>query len=372
MGLDKNALALAAKINKEVGDDLIVVASDLRPANTFASGSLSLDLALGGGWPGNHWVEIFGKESHGKTAVALKTIAANQERDPNFSTLWIAGEHYDADQATALGVRNEQVLVVPTQTMEHAFDTMLAYAESRAVDAIVLDSYPALVPSEEEAKDMDESVMALGARLFGKFFRKVGPAMRRGGEDRPLLGIVINQQRDKIGGWAPPGVIPQTTPGGNAKNYAYYTRVQVKRDDWITDAVPGKGKINVGQTIKVETVKNKATAPKQVATFDFYFRDAPTKGFLRGEYDVVKEYILLGIVHDVIQRKGAFYHFADQRWQGKEALFTGIAEDVELRARLESQVRERALNKPREVTEEDLEAAAVEGTRRVKRREPAA
>ena len=369
--MNKDALALAAKINKDIGDDLIVVASDMRPARTFPSGSLSLDLALGGGWPGNHWVEIYGKESHGKTAVTLKTIAANQERDPNFTTLWIAGEHYDTAQAAALGVNNEQMLVVPTQTMEHAFDTMLAYAESRAVDAIVLDSYPALVPSEEEAKDMDESVMALGARLFGKFFRKVGPAMRRGATERPLLGIIVNQQRDKIGGWAPNGMIPQTTPGGNAKNYAYYTRVQVKRDDWIVDSVPGKGKINVGQTIKIETVKNKATAPKQVATVDFYFRDAPTKGFLRGEYDTVKENILLGIVHDVIERRGAYYHFGGQSWQGKDPMFTGIAEDVELRAELEAQVREKALSKPREVTEEDLQAAAAE-PRKVRRRDPAA
>src|SRR5213076_1488749 len=121
MGLNTEALALAARINKELGEGAVIVASDMRVPKTFTTGSLSLDIALGGGWPGNQWSEIIGKEGYGKTAITLKTIAANQRINPDFSTLWVAAEHYDTRQAKALGVDNSRVVVVSTQDMVVAY-----------------------------------------------------------------------------------------------------------------------------------------------------------------------------------------------------------------------------------------------------------
>jgi recombination protein RecA len=372
VALNPEAVALAAKINKEHGEGALITASEMQAPPRFPSGSPTLDLALGGGWPGNQWVEVYGPESNGKTAIVLKTIAANQALDPDFTTLWVAGEHYDYDQASALGVNNDQVVVLDTQDMVLAFETMLDYAESRAADAIVLDSYPALIPPEEEQKDLDEAVVAVGARLFGKFFRKAGKATRRSHihEDRPLLGIIINQQRDKIGGFAPHGMIPQTTPGGNAKNYAFYTRVLVKRDEYIQESVPGKNlKVKVGQVIKVTTIKNKSNAPQQVANIDFYFRDGVTSDFKRGEYDTTKELIILGLLYDLIVRKGAYFEYGEHRWRGRDAMVDGIREDLDVQQALEREVSEVALHKgPMEITEENIEKATSEGKRRVSRR----
>lgn len=381
MTINKEALALIAQVNKAHGDGTICFASDMRIARRFTSGSLSLDIALGGGWPGNQWVEVIGKESNGKTAIVLKTLAANQRLDENFTALWIAAEHYDTDQAQALGVDNERVIVVPTQEMEFAYDTMLEFAVSRSVDMIVLDSYPALIPDEEAEKDMGEAVMALGARLTGKFFRKSGAATKRSltdPEDRPMLGIVINQYRDAIGKFSPHGT-PQTTPGGSGKNYAFYTRVDVRRDEYILESRPGKGKVQVGQVIKVKTVKNKSAAPQQVATIDFYFRSAPYLNFRRGEYDTVKEIMTMGVLFDVIKRKGAYFEidngvYDDKgkpvlRWQGKEAMLAAIREEVDLQEDLYKRVLEASTHADeRSITEEDLDTAASAGTKKVTRK----
>lgn len=371
MPINKDALALVAKVNKQLGDPgAVVLASDMRVAKRFPSGSLSLDVALGGGWPGNQWIEIVGKESHGKTAVVLKTIAANQEIDPTFTTLWIAAEHYDSDQAAALGVNNSMVIVHSTQTMEEAYTAMLEFAKSRTVDCIVLDSYPALIAAEENEKEMDEATMALGARLTGKFFRKAGSATRRSlvDDDRPLLGIIINQYRDAIGQFSPHGT-PKTTPGGNAKNYAFYVRVECRRDEYIQEARPGKGKINVGQVIKVKTIKNKSAAPQQVASLDFYFRDAPVLGFKRGEIDVVKELVTMGILLDVIERKGPWFKFAEKQWQGKDALVADLRQDMDLREHLDKAVRLAAehIDEAYSISEEDVAAAETSGKRQVSR-----
>lgn len=370
--MNATAMALAAKINKEYGEGTIIPASQMRIARRYTSGSVAIDIALGGGWPANQWSEIIGKESHGKTAVTLKTIAANQAQDPNFTTLWVAAEHYDTEQAEALGVDKERVLVVRTQAAELALQTMLEYAESRSVDCVVLDSYPALIPDEEAGKDMDDFVVALGARLMGKFFRKAGAATRRSmtdPDDRPMLGLIINQYRDAIGQFSPQPGTPKTSPGGKAKNYAYYVQVEVTRTEYIDEPRPGKGKVRVGQTIKVKTVKNKSAAPQQIATVDFYFRSAPFLGFTRGDYDTAKELITMGVLFDVIKRGGAYFSYGDIRWHGRPEMEKAIYPDLTLQESIRRDVLEASkhVDEKRTIASEDIDAAENAGSRRVKK-----
>jgi recombination protein RecA len=189
-------------------------------------------------------------------------------------------------------------------------------------------------------------------------------------DDRRILGIFINQFRDKIGGFSPVGT-PQTTPGGNAKNYSFYQQVDVKRDEWIEEKVPGKDlKVRVGQTIKIKTVKNKQAPPQQVASVDFYFRDAPLLGFSRGEYDRVKEVLTLGLVYDLIVRKGAYFSYGDERWQGRDNMLQAFREQPDLLDALDSDVRQIALQGQggREITDEGLARAETAGKRTVKKR----
>ena len=382
MSLTPEAEALIAKINKTYGEGSVVHAKDIQIHKRYTTGWLGLDVALGGGWPANQPIEILGRESHGKTAVVLKTIAANQAADPNFTCLWVAAEHYDVDQATALGVDNDRIIVHSTQAMEEAFEVMLAFGEAKAVDAIVLDSYPALIADDEAAKDMDEfATMAVGARLFGKFFRKWGGQVHNditNPEAKPLLGpIIINQFRDKIGGFSPRGT-PQTSPGGNAKNYAYYVRVEVARDEFITETFKGVD-TKVGQTIKVKTTKNKSAAPQQMAVIDFYFRDAPKHGFKRGQYDLGADMVLMAVLFGVITKRGAWFYFENgevdesgkpkHRWQGKEALTEAILADPVLKAAVEAQVRVKAADPTslNSITEDDVTDAKNAGVRKVSR-----
>ncbi|KJK56221.1 hypothetical protein UK12_23845 [Saccharothrix sp. ST-888] len=294
---------------------------------------------LGGGWPGNQWSEIIGTESSGKTTIAHKTIAANQTADPEFTTLWIAAEGYDQEWAEELGVDTSRVLVHSTNSMEEAYTAMLDAAESRAVDAIVLDSYPALIANDENAKEMDEHTISAGARVTGKFFRKSGAVTKRSlaAEERPLLGIVINQWRDKIGGFSPNGITPKTSPGGNAKNYAYYVRLEVARTEWIDEKRPGKGIARCGQVIKLKTIKNKAAAPQQVASIRFFFADSPS-GFKKGAYDSAAETVAMGVLYGVITKAGSWYSFGEQRWHGEASMAETITEDTDLRAQIDVEV----------------------------------
>jgi len=183
---------------------------------------------------------------------------------------------------------------------------------------------------------MSEATVGRGALLTNKFFRVVGTAMKRSlvEDERPVLGLIINQYRMKI------GVMhgdPRTTPGGEGKNYAFFTRCEVKRDEWI-EVGTGQNKVRVGQRIKVRTLKNKTAPPQRVAYFDYYFAEggdcAP------GEFDFAKEIASLAVIKGFIDRKGGWYYYGERKWQGIEPVISSIREELDLKEELQKAVLE--------------------------------
>lgn len=328
-----------SNINKKMGADTIVLGSEItEKGKRFTSGSVAIDVALGGGWPANQWHEIIGEASNGKTAIALKTIAANQAKDPEFTTVWVAAEEWVSEYAEMCGVDLSRVYVVSTNVMEEAYEAVIQITESKTVDCIVIDSLPALVPASEDEKEMEESTVGRSALMTNKFFRKVGKASKRSltHPERPFIGLMINQWRSKI------GVMygdPRTTPGGLGKDYAFFTRIEVRRDEWI-EAGTGQEKRRVGQSIKVRTLKNKSAPPSQVAIVDFYFADGGD--IPAGEFDFAKEMLAIGILNKVIKRAGAYYRYEFlgelRQWQGSDSMLASIREEIDLKEALEKDV----------------------------------
>ena len=349
MTINSDALKVAAVINKKLGDNTVVLAGNIRPAKRITTGSLTLDVVLGGGWPMNHWVEVVGEASHGKTALALKTIAANQKTNPDFTAVWVAAEDFDSNYAKMCGVDTNRILLIETNSMEDAFDAVIQFMESKAIDMVVVDSLPALVPSAEDEKTMEEFTVGRGALITNKFFRKVASATRRDliEEERPVLGIMINQYRMKI------GVMhgdPRTTPGGLGKDYAYSIRCEVKRDEWL-EAGTGQDKRRIGQTIRVRTIKNKTFPPQQTAYLDFYFADGGDID--AGGYDTGKEIIALAILNGIVERRGGWMYYQDRKWQGSAALIESIRAEVDLKEELTKAVMDTLKTTPVLVSHEE-------------------
>ena len=338
MSINPEAMKIMAQLNKKFGEGVVVLGADIKTdlVKRITTGSTTFDYVLGGGFPANQWNELIGEPSHGKTAIALKTIAANQALNPEHTTVWVAAEQWVPEYAEMCGVDTSRVIVIETNVMETAYDAVIAYAESKAVDAIVIDSLPALSPSPELEKNMDEMTVGKGALLTNKFFRVVGQAMKRSmiEDERPILGLIINQYRMKI------GVMhgdPRTTPGGEGKNYAFFTRSEVKRDEWIEEGT-GTNKVRVGQRIKIRTIKNKTAPPQRIAYVDFYFQDAGI--YEAGDYDVPKEVAAMAMVKEIVDRRGGWIYYGERKWQGQESFVDSLREEVDLMSELRDKVLE--------------------------------
>jgi len=333
--MDPKLRATIKKLNDKYGEGTVVLGSEIKRdmVPRCTTGSLSLDVALGGGWPMNNWNEIIGNESSGKTAIVLKTVAANQARDPKWTAIWFdAEDSYDKLWAEKLGVDNERVILVTQNGMEFVYQTAIEFLAGQSVDAVVIDSLPALVPEREDDASMEDLQVGLGALLTGKFFRKQGPATRRSliSDERPVVGFMINQWREKI------GVMygdPRTTPGGKGKNFFYKTRVEVARDEWIEE----KDR-RYGQTIKAKVFKNKTAVPHKTALIDFYFDDlAPMTA---GSYDTAKEVVHMAVIQGVIkQGGGGLYRYGDDvKWKGRQAIYDALRADEKLYEAIQAEV----------------------------------
>jgi recombination protein RecA len=328
---------IAHEVNTKLGAGSIVKGADAHISVPRATtGILAYDLALGGGWPLNQWNEIVGEESAGKTAIAYRTIAINQQINPEWVAMWVAAEEFVPDYAESFGVDMDRMWVVETNQMEPALDVVLKAVENRAVDCVVIDSIPALVTAIEVDKAAGDASVASGAQILSRFFKKSTKAQRRSlidPDDRPCLLIALNQWRDRI------GVMfgdPRTTPGGKAKNYYFFTRVEVRRDDWLTDSTSIDDR--VGQVIKMRTLKNKTYRPSQVAQVDFYFTNSKS-GFQRGDFDTIKDVVNVCLAMDVFEGR---YKFEGEKIGGsKEELYSVVRENPDLIRRL----REAALSR---------------------------
>src|SRR5688572_16044078 len=145
------ALGLAMdQITKQFGDGSIMRLGEAHKVDVelINSGALSLDLALGGGYPKGRIIEIYGPESSGKTTLALHAIAEVQRTGG--TAAFIDAEHaLDPAYAKKLGVDTDNLLVSQPDNGEQALEIAETLVRSNAVDLVVVDSVAALVPQAE-------------------------------------------------------------------------------------------------------------------------------------------------------------------------------------------------------------------------------
>src|SRR5476649_189178 len=155
------ALQLAVdQIEKQFGKGSIMRLGDAHKIDveTIPTGSLSLDLALGGGIPKGRIIEIYGPESSGKTTVCLHVVAEVQKAGG--TAAYVDAEHaLDPVYAKRIGVDTDNLLLSQPDSGEQALEVVETLVRSNAVDVIVVDSVAALVPQAEIEGDMGDAHM---------------------------------------------------------------------------------------------------------------------------------------------------------------------------------------------------------------------
>lgn len=317
------ALGLAMdQITKQFGDGSIMKLGEAHKADVAVSpsGSLSLDIALGGGYPKGRIIEVFGPESSGKTTLTLHAIAEIQKNGG--TAAFIDAEHaLDPAYAKKLGVDTANLLVSQPDNGEQALEICETLVRSNAVDIIVVDSVAALVPQAEIEGDMGDAHMGLQARLMSQALRKLTGIINKS----KATVIFINQIRMKI------GVMfgnPETTTGGNALKFYASQRIDIRRIGQIK-----VGEDIIGNRTKVKVVKNKIAPPFRTAEFDIMYNEGISR---------TGDVLDLAVVHGIVGKSGAWFDYKDSKiGQGREATKEYLKQNPKVLDEIEKETRKK-------------------------------
>jgi recombination protein RecA len=309
------------QIEKQFGKgSLMKLDGPIQPIEGINTGSISLDIALGGaGIPRGRIIEIFGPESSGKTTLTLHIIG-NAQRAGGVAAFIDAEHALDPSWAKRLGVQLDDLLVSQPDSGEQALEICEMLVRSNAVDVIVIDSVAALIPRAEIEGEMGDSHVGLQARLMSQALRKLTGAVSKS----KTTVIFINQLREKI------GVMfgsPETTPGGRALKFYSSIRIDVRRTGTIKE-----GEVSTGNRTRARVVKNKIAPPFREAEFDIMF----DRG-ISYEGDLVD----LASLGNIIEKTGAWYNYKSTRLgQGRENAKYFLAEHKDLADEIRTAVLE--------------------------------
>ncbi len=321
---DRALEATLANLNKRFGDGVIMRLGDTTnlDIDVIPTGALSLDIALGvGGVPRGRVIEIYGPESSGKTTLCQHIIAEAQKLGGICA--FIDMEHaLDPIYAARCGVDINNLYVSQPDTGEQALEIADALIRSGTMDVVVIDSVAALVPRAEIEGEMGDSHMGLQARLMSQALRKLSGVIKQ----TNTAVIFTNQLRYKI------GVMfgnPETTTGGNALKFYASVRLDIRRIQAIKS-----GSDVIGNRTRVKVKKNKVAPPFTEAEFDIMYNEGISR---------TGDVLDLATAYEIVDKRGAYFRYGETLLgQGRENAKTYLAENPEMLADLEGQIRQQA------------------------------
>ncbi len=309
------------QIEKQFGKGSIMRlgANTMMDVSGISTGSLSLDMALGGkGVPRGRIVEIFGPESSGKTTL-MSHIAANVQQGGGVAAFIDVEHAFDPAYARRLGVNLDDLLISQPDYGEQALDIAEILVRSNSVDAVIVDSVAALVPKAELEGEMGESHVGRQARLMSQALRRLTASISR---SRTCM-LFTNQIREKI------GVMfgsPETQPGGRALKFYASVRIDLRRIGQIKD-----GEAVVGSRVRATVVKNKIAPPFRRTEFEILFNEGISR-----EGDVID----LGVATNAIERSGTWLSFEGEKiGQGRDKARQFLRENPDVLARIAVKIK---------------------------------
>lgn len=242
---------LIEKLNKEYSGNVRDDYFDL------STGSLSLDIGLGGGIRSGRITELIAWEGAGKTTLCLHLVAEAQKKGLN--VCYIDSEHaLDKKYSQAIGCNWENMNIFQPTTGEEAFDYGRRLLETGELQLLIYDSTSGMLPKSQMDSEAGGSNMGKHALLFSKEVPKINIAAAKNN----AIVVFISQIREKI------GIMfgsPETTQAGNTLKFFASNRIDLRK------SLIKEGDAVIGQTTKFKILKCKTNKPFTTGSFPILF-----------------------------------------------------------------------------------------------------
>lgn len=233
-----------------------------------------------GGIPGGKLTEIYGPNSSSKSLLGANILFGTQRKNGYAILMDCENSANKEFIEKASHCDPARILRYSPETLEDVF--MKMYKITDAIRAKVPMDVPLLIvydsigvsPSARELKEVElpenytkeQHKRIVGgneqpgerAKICSRELRKLNTVM----EKNNATVVILNQTRDKIGGFAPMGMQPKVTAGGgNALPFYASCRLETKTQTKIEKKITAKKKKILGINVKIKNVKNKTHRP---------------------------------------------------------------------------------------------------------------
>lgn len=325
-----------SRIQKALPDSVVGLYPDIGKdvdINLLSTGSLAVDVALGGGIPKGKIIDIVGKTSSGKTTLALTACATLQKEDPDANIMYIDAEiALDPSYAAALGVDLNKIILVQPDCGESGFEAAEMFIGSGVADMLVIDSIASMVPKAVLDADIGKEIqIGSYARLIGRGLSKLNAIASK----NKCTVILLNQWKPVVRAnmYAATGGLGGSMyqPGGEALPFLCSQILEVARVSTVKNT---SGEI-MSSITRMNCKKNKIAPPYRSAEFVITFG----KGL-----DKEQEMLGLGLSLGIIKKAGSFYTIPgiyDKNVQGRAKLAELLENDREIFNKLETVIKEK-------------------------------
>lgn len=216
------------------------------------------------------------------------------------------------------GILVDKLLVADPEDTEEGIEHARKLVKEKGVDGIIWDSVQAAIPRWVKGRDANDATMGTEAKQNALLMRHICSSFAA----KDLLdeseaykpGVFLtSQMRSSMAMWE-----QDSYSGGHGIKHHIALALELKREKFLTELgleANFKDQFH-GQEVRIRPEKNKMGVPGDMATFNYYFRTGDK--FQTGQIDHVKEIILLGIFHGIVEKGGAWYKALGEKFQGLE------------------------------------------------------
>ena len=330
------------EISKFFGEDTIFFDGNISTKyDAISTGSPALDESIGiGGVPMGRITQFAGKESSGKTMLALSCIKQYLDKNPNNTALFIDAEYtYDPAWAAKQGVDTDRVMVIKTNEAKAIFEGLIGKVKVNSVTKkvtksmrgildhviegtdprfkdlgiIVLDSIAVLNTPLEISADIGKANMAPIPRFLSTELKKLTPVVAQAN----VAFIGINQVRVNLGQMFGD---PTTSPGGKALKHACSLMLNMAPILSADSVIKNSSGEKIGHVVRAKIQKNKVGAP---------FRQAEYKvEYEKGIVEQNEELFDLAVKYGLIDRpNNQSYMVYGEKIRGRDAALISFSKD---------------------------------------------
>lgn len=302
------------------------------------TGIFVLDLLLGGGIPLWKFSIFYGKESSGKTTIALKILNNFLQAYPELKAIYVDTEKtFDKQWANNFVTNFDNAFIAQPDYGEEAVDICVETFKQADFGLLIVDSLAQLIPVSDADKSAMEDTFASIPKLANKLLRKLLPILGyKQKQSIPSAIVILNQLTTNTN--ARGFQTPYKKPAGMLQNFVATVDVQCYAKDYKeVQGIPAV----VTHQFTIQKAKTTGAVAKRSGEYKMVL--VPHDGYKTG--DIIDDDVIISYGRKLgIIKQDAGWDVFGVKLKNLQELLEYVKQNKDVRKKLEDEIFKQCKN----------------------------